>query len=121
MGATSKLNKDNIISTSLEELSKEERQDYLVAEEHFKAQFLKAFKKNRQGKVMRVQAFVMSSFTPKNKLVEVFDNVITSSSDLLSQLSSIMDQKVADSHKSTSDLLINRMDELDILKKSQNC
>lgn len=63
---------------------------------------------------------MMSSFTPKNKLVEVFNNVITSSSDLLSQLSSIMDQKVADSHKSASDLLINRTDELDILKKSKS-
>ena len=33
------------ISTSIEELSKEEHQDYLVVREHFKAQFLKGFKK----------------------------------------------------------------------------
>jgi hypothetical protein len=47
MGTSSELNKDNIISASLEEVSEEERQDYLVAEEHFKTQFLKVFKKNR--------------------------------------------------------------------------
>ena len=33
------------ISTSIEELSEEECQDYLVVREHFKAQFLKGFKK----------------------------------------------------------------------------
>ena len=35
------------ISTSIEELSEEERQEYLVVREHFKAQFLKGFKKNQ--------------------------------------------------------------------------
>jgi len=39
MSAMSDLDKDNIISTSIEELSEEERQDYLVAREKFKAQF----------------------------------------------------------------------------------
>jgi hypothetical protein len=47
MDATSELDKDNIISATIEELSEEERQDYLVAEEHVKAQFLKGFKKDR--------------------------------------------------------------------------
>jgi hypothetical protein len=91
MGATSKLNKDNIISATIEELSKEERQDYLVVEEDFKAQFLKGFKKDRAGQVKRVQDFMMPSFTLKNKQVQVIGNVSTSSYDLLSQLSSLMD------------------------------
>jgi hypothetical protein len=84
-------------------------QDYLVAEEHFKAQFLKGFKKDRASQVKRVQDFMMLSFTLKNKQVEAIGNVSTSSSDLLSQLSSLMDQKIADAHKSTSDLINNLM------------
>ena len=34
LGNTSELDKDNIISANIEELSKEEHQDYLVDEEH---------------------------------------------------------------------------------------
>ena len=63
------------ISTSTEELSEEERQEYLVVREHFKAQFLKGFKKNQQGQVTRFQDFVMPSFTLKNKQIEVISNV----------------------------------------------
>ena len=46
MGVITDLNEGNIF-TSIEELSEEERQDYLVLREHFKAQFLKGFKKNQ--------------------------------------------------------------------------
>ena len=94
MGVIIDLDEGNI-STSIEELS-EERQEYLVVREHFKAQFLKGFKKNQQGQVTRVQDFVMPSFMLKNKQVEVISNVSTSSSDLFSQLSSLMDKKIAD-------------------------
>ena len=87
MGVITDLDEGNI-STSIEELSEEERQEY---REHFKAQFLKGFKKTQQGQVTRVQDFVMPSFTLKNKQVKVISNVSTSSSDLFSQLSSIMD------------------------------
>ena len=45
MGVIIDLDEGNI-STSIEELS-EERQEYLVVREHFKAQFLKGFKKNQ--------------------------------------------------------------------------
>jgi hypothetical protein len=78
MGATSELNKDNITSATIEELSEEEHQDYLVAEEHFKAQFFKGFKKDRAGQVKRVQDFVMPSFTLENEHVKVINNVSTS-------------------------------------------
>ena len=94
MGIITDLDESNI-SASIEELSEEERQDYLVFRKHFKAQFLKGFKNNQQGQVTRVQDFMMPSFTLKNKQVEVISNVNTSSSDLFSQLSSIMDQKIA--------------------------
>ena len=117
MGATRDLDKDNTISATIEELREEEYQEYLVAEEHFKVQFLEGFKKDRSGQVKRVQAFMMPSFTLKNKQVEVVSYVSTSSSDLFSQLASLMDLKIADSHESTSDLLINLTNEINILKK----
>ena len=46
MGVITDLDEGNI-STSIEELSEEECQEYLVVREHFKAQFLKGFKKNQ--------------------------------------------------------------------------
>ena len=85
----------------------------MVVREHFKSQFLKGFKKNQQDLVTRVQDFVMPSFMLKNKQVEVISDVSTSSSDLFSQLSSIMDQKIADIYKPMNDL----KDQLDIMKK----
>src|SRR6185312_15005622 len=115
MGVITDLDEGNM-STSIEELSKEERQDYLVVREHFKAQFLKGFKKNQQDQVTRVQDFMMPSFTLKNKQVEVINNVSTSSSDLFSQLSSIMDQKIVDIYKPMNDL----KDQLDIIKKGKS-
>ena len=104
MGVIIDLDEGNI-STSIEELSEEERQEYLVVREHFKAQFLKGFKKNQQGQVTRVQDFVMPSFALKNKEIEVISDVSTLSSKLFSQLSSLMDQKIADIYKPANDLL----------------
>ena len=54
MSGTSNLDKDNIISMFIEELSEEERQDYLLATEHINGQFLKGFKKDQKGQVMKV-------------------------------------------------------------------
>ena len=83
MGVITDLDEGNIFS-SIEELSKEERQDYLVAREHLKAQFLKGFKKDEKGQVTKVEDFVIPSFTLKDKQVEVISNVRTSSFDLFS-------------------------------------
>ena len=58
----------------------------------------------------------MHSFTLKNKQVEVISDVSTSSSDLFSQLSSIMDQKIADIYKPMNDL----KGQLDIMKKGKS-
>jgi hypothetical protein len=66
MGVIIDLDEGNI-STSIEELSEEERQDYLVVREHIKAQFLKGFKKDEKCHVTRIQDFVIPSFTLKNK------------------------------------------------------
>ena len=91
-----------------------------MVREHFKAQFLKGFKKNQQGQVTRVQDFVMPSFRLKNKQVEVISDVSTSSSDLFSQLSSVVEQKVADMYKPTNDLLSNLKGQIDILKRGKS-
>jgi len=120
MSIITDLDEGNIISTSFEELSEEKHQDYLVAREHFKAQFLKGFKKDQKGQVTRAQDFVMPSFTLKNKQVEEISDVSTSSSDLLSQLSSIMDQKIADMYKPRDDLLANLKGQLDIIKNGKS-
>ena len=85
MGIITDLEEGNI-STSIEELSEEEHQEYLVVREHFKEQFFKGFKKYQQGLVTSVQDFAMPSLTLKNKQVEVISDVSTSSSDLFSQL-----------------------------------
>jgi hypothetical protein len=62
------------------------------------------FGKTRQG-VVEKEKFVMPTIPSK-----VSSDVSTSSSDLLGQLSSIMDQKIAESQKFTNDLLVNLTD-----------
>jgi len=54
MSSLTDLDKDNIISDTIEELSEKEEQAYLVAEEHFMAYFLKGFKKYHDALVKRV-------------------------------------------------------------------
>ena len=120
MGVITDLDDGNI-SASIEELSEEERQDYFVAREHLMAQFLKGFKKDEKGQVTKVQDFVILSFTLKNKQVEVISNVSTSSSDLFSQLSSVVDQKIADMYKPTNDLFGDLKGQVEIMKKRQVC
>ena len=93
----------------------------MVVKEHFKAKFLKGLKKDEKGQVTRIQDFVIPSFMLKNKQVKVISDVSTSSSDLLSQLSSVVEQKIADIYKPTNDLLSNLKGQLDILKKRQIC
>ena len=58
---SSEINKKNIITATLEELTEEERKAYLLVEEHVRTQFLKGFKKDRGGLVKRVEEFVLPS------------------------------------------------------------
>ena len=51
---SSEIDKENIITAIMEELTEEEHKAYLLVEEHVKAQFLKGFKKDRGGLVKRV-------------------------------------------------------------------
>ena len=54
---SSEIDKNNIITATIEELSEEECKAYLLLEEHVKAQFLKGFKKDRGGLVKRVKLY----------------------------------------------------------------
>ncbi|EEC68057.1 hypothetical protein OsI_35901 [Oryza sativa Indica Group] len=77
-GSTCDLDKDNIIAATMEELTDEERKRYLIAEEHFRTQFLKGFKKDRGGLVKRVEEFVMPAFKLANDQVEELPKNTTS-------------------------------------------
>ena len=77
MESTSNINKDNINAVSLEELSEDERQRYLAAQEQFRSQYVMRIKKNRQGGVTRAQEFVVPAFKIKDHKIEVISNVST--------------------------------------------
>ena len=66
MGSTTEINKNNIITATMEELTEEERAAYLILEEHVKKQCLKGFKKDRGGFVKRVEEFVLPSIEMNN-------------------------------------------------------
>ena len=60
------------------------------------------------------------SFALKNKEIEVISDVSTLSSKLFSQLSSLMDQKIADIYKPVNDLLSSLNGQLEIVKKGKS-
>ena len=104
-GSTCDLDKDNIITATMEELTDEERKRYLIAEEHFRAQFLKGFKKDRGGLVKRVEEFVMPAFKLANDQVEELPKVTGESSDLMQQITRMMDDKLLAAQTVTSELI----------------
>ena len=89
---SSEINKDNIITATIEELSEEERKAYLLLEEHVKAQFLKGFKKDRGGLVKRVEEFVLPSLKLNKDKIEEIPNVSTSPSNMFEKMSLMVDQ-----------------------------
>ena len=70
MGTHGEIHNDNVIKATMEELTEDERQAYLISEEHF----LQGFKKERGGLFKRVGEFVMPSFKLNNDKVEVLPN-----------------------------------------------
>ena len=106
MGSITNLDKDNIITATMEELTKEEHKSYLVPEEHFMVRFLKGFKKNRGGFVKRVEEFIMPSFKLSNNQIEEIPNVSNKLSDLLTQLSLMLDQKISVAQLTAGDMCL---------------
>lgn len=63
------------------------------------------FKKYRQGGVTRVQEIAMPSFTPKDKQVEVTNNVSIPQTKWLDQMALLMDKKIAYTNQPISELV----------------
>jgi len=116
---SSKINKENIITATMEELTEEERKAYLLVEEHVKAQFLKGFKKDRGGLVKRVEEFVLPSLKLSKDKIEEIPNVSLSPSDVFDRMSSLMDQKIIAAQAAAGDILIKLSSDVDALKGKQ--
>ena len=69
-GEKAEINGSNVIKATMEELTDDERQAYLIAEEHLKEHFLQGFKECG-GLFKRVGEFVMPSFKLDKDKVEV--------------------------------------------------
>jgi len=89
----------------------------LIAEEHFKAQFLKDFKKDHGGLVKRVEEFIMPSFKVTSNQIEEIPNVRDEPSDLLNYLSIMMDKKISVVQLGVGDMLASMFYEIDALKR----
>ena len=113
---SSEINKDNIITATIEELREEERKTYLLLEEHVKAQFLKGFRKDRGGLVKRVEEFVLPSLKLNKDKIKAIPNVSTSSSDMFEKLSLMVDQKLVAAQHAASDMFAKMNNEIDALK-----
>ena len=98
----------------MEELIDDERQAYLIAEEHLKEQFLQGFKKERGGLFKRVGEFVMPSFKLNNDKVEV---IPAEPSELVKQLSLMVDKKISDAQVAAGETFAGIDDEILALKK----
>ena len=113
---SSEINKDNIITATIEELREEERKTYLLLEEHVKAQFLKVFKKDRGGLVKRVEEFVLPSLKLNKDKIEEIPNVSTSPSDMFEKMSLMVDQKLVAAQTAVGDILSKMNSDIDALK-----
>ena len=91
---SSEIDKKNIITATMEELTEEERKAYLLMEEHVKTQFLKGFMKDRGGLIKRVEEFVLPFLKLSKDKIEEIPNVSLSPSDMFDRMSSTMDQKI---------------------------
>ena len=108
--STLEIDKDNIITATMEELTEEERKAYLLVEEHVKAQFLKGFKKDRGG-LVKTATLKLS----KDKIEEI-SNVSLSPSDMFDRMSSMMDQKIVAAQAAAGDILIKLSSDIDEFK-----
>ena len=106
----------NIIKATMEELTDDEPQAYLIAEEHLKEQFLQGFKKERGGLFKRVREFVMPSFKLNKDKVEVLPN---DPSELVKQFSDMVDSKISTAQVAAGETFARLNDEIAALKKGK--
>ena len=104
--SSSEINKENIITATLEELTEEECKAYLLVEEHVKAQFLKGFKKDRSDLIKWVEEFVLPSLKLNKDKIEENPNVSLSPSDMFDKISTMMDQKIVAAQAAAGDVSV---------------
>jgi len=107
----------NIIMATMEELTDDERQAYLIAEEHLKEQFIRGFKKERGGLFKRFGEFVMPSFKLNKDKVEVLPK---DPSELVKQFSLMLDSKISAAQEATGETFARLNDEIAVLKKGKS-
>ena len=107
----------NVIKATMEELTDDERQAYLIAEEHLKEQFLQGFKKERGVLFNRVGEFVMPFFKLNKDNVEVLPN---DPSQLVKQFSLMVDSKISAAQVAAGETFAGLNDEIAALKKGKS-
>ena len=117
MGSHGEISNNNVTKATMEELTEDERWAYLIAEEHLKEHFLQGFKKERGGLFKRIREFVMPSFKLNNDKVEV---IPTEPSELIKQLSLMVDKKISDAQVATGETFADLNDEIAALKKGKS-
>ena len=117
---SSEINKENIITAMLEELTKEERKAYHLVEEHVKVQFMKGFKKDCSGLVKRVEEFILPSLKLNKDKIEEIPSVSTSPSDMFEKMSLMVDQKLVAAQTAVGDILSKMNSDIDALKGKKN-
>ena len=117
MGSRGEISNDNVIKATMEELTEDERQAYLITEEHLKEHFLQGFKKERGGLFKRVGEFVMPSFKLYKDKVEVLPN---DPSELVKQFSLMVDSKISAAQVAAGETFAGLNDEIAALKKGKS-
>ena len=117
MGSHGEISNDNVIKATMEELTEDEHRAYLIAEEHLKEQFLQGFKKEHGSLFKRVGEFVMPSFKLNNDKVNV---IPTEPSELIKQLSLMVDKKISDAQVAVGETFAGINDEIVALKKGKS-
>ena len=115
MGTHDEIHNDNVIKATMEALADDERQAYLIAEEHLKEQFLQGFKKECGGLFKRVGEFVMPSIKLNKDNVEVLPN---DPSQLVKQFSLMVDLSAA--QLAAGEIFAGLNDEIAALKKGRS-
>ena len=116
MGEKAEICGSNVIQATMEELTDDERQAYLIAEEHLRENFLQGFKKERGGLFKRVGEFVMPSFKLNKDKVEVLPN---DPSKLVKQFSLMVDSKISAAQVATGETFAGINVEIAVLRKGK--
>ena len=117
MGTHGEIHSDNVLKATMEELTEDERQAYLIAEEHLKENFLQGFKKERGGLFKRVGEFVMPSFKLNKVKIDVLPN---DPSELVKQFSLMVDSKIFAVQVAAGESFARLNDQIEALKKGKS-